>query len=305
MNAEQPTISHSRGIKIGLGISVFAAISFGLYPAAAKAAYSAGANTTAVIISTTFARALALVMYCLKSKRRVFPEPAFRRNALTGGFCQAVSVFGIIGSLAYIPAAVTIILMFTHTIMLMLYMSYRKELALTSSMVFSTIGALFGVSLVVDLWSHSGTLNGIGLLLAMLAAFATASRLYLFGKEVLLQHPIVVGAQVFSAAAIFTLLLCFYQAPIFPESIIGFGWIALCALAMILGTFGMFFGIGLLGSFQWSLMAKLEPVFTALFAFMVLGEQLAVQQYVGVVLVIGSLISYQLLQKSISETKAS
>ncbi len=298
MRSEQSVISQPPGIQIGLAISVFAAISFGFYPAAAKAAYSAGANTTAVIVSTTFARALALVLYCLKTKKPIFPGPAFRKNALTGGLCQALSILGIVGSLAYIPAAITIILMFTHTIMLILYMSYKNELALSSSLVVSTIGALFGLSLIVDLWSHSGNLNLIGISLAMLAAFATASRLYLFGKEVLLQHPIVVGAQVFSTAAFFTLLLFFFRAPLFPDNAIGFCWIGLCALSLILGTFGMFFGIAMLGSFQWSLMAKLEPCFTALFAFIVLGEKLALQQYLGITLVIISLIGYQCFAKS-------
>ena len=286
-----------RKTRIGLAISVFAAISFGLYPAAAKAAYVNGANVVAVIIATTFARAISLLVYCLLTGKPIVPEAKYLRNSLTGGFCQALSIFGIIGSLNYIPAAVTIILMFTHTIMLMLFMGYRKELVLNSRMIISTLSALFGVSLVVNLWGGSYQLNPIGIGLAIVAAFATASRLYLFGKEVLLQHPIVVGSQVFSTAAFCTLLFCFYQLPVFPAHAIGYWWIGVCAFSLVIGTFGMFYGIALLGSFQWSLMAKLEPVFTALFAFLVLEETLAPQQYFGIFLVIASLVSYQYVAK--------
>jgi drug/metabolite transporter (DMT)-like permease len=214
-------------------------------------------------------------------------------SVYAGGFCQACSIFGIIGSLAFVPAAVTIVVMFSHTIMLMFFMAYRGDLKLTGFMSASTVSALFGLSLVVDVWTHAENIHPFGVFLAFVAALATAMRLYLFGKEVLLQHPIVVGAQIFSVAAICTLFLSLYQSPVMPHSFAGYGWIGACSLALILGTFGMFYGIALIGSFQWSLMAKLEPVFTAIFAFGVLGEILTVYQYLGIALVIGSLFLYQ------------
>jgi drug/metabolite transporter (DMT)-like permease len=59
----------------------------------------------------------------------------------------------------------------------------------------------------------------------------------------------------------------------------------------------MFYGIAALGAFQYSLMAKLEPIFTALFSVIVLNQVLGFYQYLGIVLVVGSLSAYQLLQK--------
>jgi drug/metabolite transporter (DMT)-like permease len=55
----------------------------------------------------------------------------------------------------------------------------------------------------------------------------------------------------------------------------------------------MFYGIALVGAFQFSLMVKLEPVFTALFSWVVLSEVLNFSQYFGMLLVVGSLIAYQ------------
>ena len=284
-----------RKTQIGLLISIGAAISFGLYPAAAKAAYAGGANPTTVIIITTFARAVALVVFCLAFGKPILPGRDHLKAVLTGGLCQALSIFGIIASLAYLPAPVTIILMFTHTLMLMLFMGYRGELQLNRSVVFMTVIALLGVSFVVDVWEHTENLNILGISLALLAAVATASRLYVFGKEVLLQHPIVVGAQIFSVASATTLLLCFFSAPTLPQTTLGFWWIAACSASLVVGTFGMFYGIALLGTFQWSLMAKLEPVFTAIFALIIVQEVLSLQQYFGIALVLFSLIGYQLL----------
>jgi drug/metabolite transporter (DMT)-like permease len=277
----------------GLLIGLFAALTFGLYPAAAKAAYAQGANAVFVVIFTTFARALALVVFCLLTGKKLRPNAKQRSAALSGGACQALSVFGIIGSLVFLPAAVTITLMFTHTLMLMAFMVQRGELPFTVPILLSAVLSLLGVSFVVDVWQSSAALDVRGVALAFLAALATALRLYLFGKEVLQNHPAVVGAQIFSVASLCTLLLCLFENPVAPTGGLGFLWLTLCALALVLGTFAMFYGIALLGSFQWSLMAKLEPLFTALFAFLVMGESLHFSQYFGMLLLLGSLAFYQ------------
>ncbi len=291
--------------KVGLLISITAAIAFGLYPAAAKAAYRSGANFSFVIILTTFARALALLIFCGLTNKTVFPPAQMRKPALIGGFWQSVSVFGIIGSLAYVPAPVTIIIMFTHTVMLLFYMAYKGEQLLDRFVILTTLAALLGVSLVVDLWDNSNNLNFIGLALALLAAIATTIRLYVFGKEVLTQNPAVVGAQVFSVAAVCSLALCLIDLPIPPQDSQGFIWLLACCASLIIGTFGMFYGIALLGSFQWSLMAKLEPVFTALFAFLILGETLKLPQYLGMLLVLFSLVTYQYISQRRKASSAS
>ena len=57
----------------------------------------------------------------------------------------------------------------------------------------------------------------------------------------------------------------------------------------------MFYAISLLGSFDYSLLSKIEPVFTALFSFLLLGEILKPLQYLGMVIVLGSLAMYQIV----------
>jgi drug/metabolite transporter (DMT)-like permease len=68
------------------------------------------------------------------------------------------------------------------------------------------------------------------------------------------------------------------------------------ALSLASATIVMFYAIRLLGSFQYSLMVKAEPVFTALLSALLAGEILTVSQYLGMALVIVSLIGYQWMQ---------
>lgn len=279
--------------KKGVLVTLAAAVAFGLYPPAAKMAYADGANVNFVIVVTTFARACALVVFCVLSGKSLLPNPSAWKLIVSGGFFQSVSIFGIIGSLAYLPGPVTIIIIFTHTIMLLFYMAYRGEIQLTRVTVAATLCALFGVSLVVDVWHNFFNLSAIGLSLAFMAAVATMSRLYVFGKQVLEQPPAVVGAQIFSVAFVFSLFLFLFQVPIGPGSLTGFVWVAVCCLSLVLGTFGMFYGISFIGSFRFSLMVKLEPVFTAIFSIILINEILNSYQYIGMALVVVSLVAYQ------------
>jgi drug/metabolite transporter (DMT)-like permease len=283
----------------GIIITGLSAIAFGLYPSTAKLAYMEGANSVFVIIVTTLIRALFLVTICLFQKKTFQIKDKNARAILLAGFFQAGSIFGIIASLVYLPAAVTITLVFTHTTMLFLLLAYKKEADLNAITLFTTVAALFGVSLVVDLWNTQSEVSIFGLFLASLAAVATTIRLYMFGRQLEKGDPAVVGAHIFTAAFLFTLLFMFYQWPVAPISSIGYLWVIVSGLALAVPTYGMFVGISLIGSFRFSLILKMEPIFTALFAVLIVGEILKPVQYFGMALVIVSLVAYQVYSKKI------
>ena len=71
-------------------------------------------------------------------------------------------------------------------------------------------------------------------------------------------------------------------------------YLLLASLSLAVANLAMFYGIALLGSFRWGLLLKLEPVFTALFSFLLLGEILKPLQYAGMAVVLGSLAAYQI-----------
>lgn len=280
----------------GMFIAVISAVIFGLYHPAAKLAYADGANATFMILATTFCRAISLCIYCLIKGQPILPAAGKFGSVFTGGFFQALSIFGIIASLVFLPGPVMIIIIFSHTIMLLFYLAYRREIQLTPITVCSTLSALLGLSFVLDVWSQDSNLSLIGILLAFTGAVATMSRLYIFGKLTLELPPAVVGAQTFTMAFIFTLLIVFFEKPVAPETSEGFLWSLICCASLSTGTFGMFFGISLLGSFRWSLFTKCEPIFTALFSVILLHEVLQFSQYFGMLLVLLSLVSYQVLE---------
>jgi drug/metabolite transporter (DMT)-like permease len=206
-------------------------------------------------------------------------------------------------SLLYIPGPLAIIIVFTHTLMLLFFMAWRGEIKLDVLNIMTTISALFGLTLVLDIWHLQSKTHWIGMGLAFITALSAVSRFYVYGKQTRERHPIVVGAENFLVAAILTLLVLLFQTPKLPSSMSGYAFVIVSCASIAFANFCMFYAISILGSFQYSLMAKLEPIFTSLFSVLLLKEILGLHQYFGIGLVVGSLAGYQFLRhKTYSKT---
>lgn len=286
------------GQTLGIAVSLSAAFIFGLYPPAARAAYQDGANPVFMMLLTTLMRAGAMVAFCVLKHRPLFATAADRRIAFSGGFFQSLSIIGIIASLAYLPGPVMIMVVFSHTIMLLLFMMLRREMPFNAQTIFITLTSVGGLSLVVDVWNpRNNNFHHVGLALAFMAALATTSRLYIYGQLTKTRDPIVVGAEAFTCCCGLLLIVPFFSIPVLPASLAGWGWTLVAGLSLTLGTFCMFYAIAILGAFKQSMFAKTEPVFNALFSALILGEILNATQYVGMAVVIGSLFIYQFQQR--------
>jgi drug/metabolite transporter (DMT)-like permease len=281
----------------GFIVALFAGAAFGLYPAALRAIYADGGNAAFAIIVTTWIRALSMAVYCLYKRVPLFPNVALTKQSIIGGFFQCISIFGILGALTYIPGPIVIIIVFTHSLMLLFFMAFRKEIKLDATNLITTAIALVGLSLVLDIWHSIPRASLLGMALAFMSALATVSRLYVYDHQTKTRNPIAIGAENFLVAAVLSITVIFIQSPHLPTSSVGYLYTGLGGASLAAGTFGMFYGISLLGSFQWSLFAKIEPVFTSIFSIIILKEYLAPHQYIGIAIVIGSLATYQIIRQ--------
>lgn len=286
--------------RLGVSIALAGAVLFGIYPPAARAVYEDGGNAVFLILATTLVRATGLALFCMSFRKKLFVSSQNRWEAGIGGFFQAASVLAIFSALAFLPGPLVIVIVFTHTLMLLFFMAWRGEIQLDALTVAAACVALGGLFLVLDVPGHLAPeheaqaqdfLIGIGL--SFVAAIATAVRMYFFGRFVVARDPAVVGAESFVIAALLLLLILSLKMPEFPETAIGYFWSAAACLSLLLGSFCMFYGIKELGAFRFSLFLKLEPVFNAVFSVWFLNEILKGSQYAGMALVIATLALYQ------------
>ena len=238
-----------------------------------------------------------MACYChFKGQKYFVAGDDFKRTYL-GGFLQAVSVCGVIGALVFLPGPLVLITLFTFPFLLLLYLIYRREMPLTAGLAGLTLLALLGLSFVLDVWSKEASLNFWGLGLALVAAVATACRMYVYGRQLEAKSPFVVGAENFIVAFLCTLPLLLWKGAELPNDLTGYLWTLLSIASLVLGSFGMFVGLALIGSFSWSLLSKLEPLFVAIYSAILLGEVLKPSQYVGMGVVLAALVAYQLTSK--------
>jgi drug/metabolite transporter (DMT)-like permease len=277
----------------GIFVTFASAIVFGLYPPAARGFYENGGNASALMLATSLFRFLFLYLYCRFRSFDFFPKSKEISSILSAGIYQSISNISLLASFLFLPGPISMTILFTHTSMLLIILCVKGERKLTPIVLFSTLSAFIGISMVVGLWGSEFEINYLGVLLAFSAAIFTVIRLYMFEKEVAKNDPIVVGARVFFIVSLSSILYCIFHRPIFHFSLLSNLWLLLASASLTIGTFGMFFAIKMIGSFKFSLFIKIEPIFTALFSFLLLKEVLLPLQYLGMLLVILSLTFYQ------------
>lgn len=279
----------------GIAITFLAALIFGFHPVGTRGAYADGANVTFMLFFTTYLRTAFLVGFCYLTGKALFKDRQDRKVALWSGVYQSISMAGIIAGCFFLEGPIVIILLFTATLMLMLYMVWKGEARLDTVTVVGTLFTLFGVTVVIDLWQSQSNISWIGVGLILMASVTSAARTYLYGKRMKATNPVVVGAESFVIASVLILPMVLWEMPILPETIEGWGFACLSGVSFCLGTLSMFYAIALAGAFRFSLLLKIEPIFTALFSVWLLDEYLKSSQYLGMGVVIVSLVGYQIL----------
>lgn len=280
----------------GILVAIATAAVFGFYPPAARAAYADGVNPVFIILFTTFWRASSLALFCLGTRKPFFQSKKNIKFALINSVFQTASTIGILGGMQFLQGPVVITIVFSSTMMLYFFLVLSKQERLTWTTLTPMIAAFVGLSFVVNVYDKLDNFSLLGILLSFMAAIATVFRVYNYGKILKENNPMVIGAETFLFTLLLSCLLFLYQTPALPQSEEGWIWAGICAASLSLGSFGMFYGIALLGAFKFSLFSKLEPVLGAVFSVLLIGEILLVSQYVGMVIVISSLVAYQILQ---------
>lgn len=264
-----------------------------LNPPCSRGAMADGANAVFLTVSSLFFRAVLMTVFCLHRGERPFARRGGRKLVVLGGLLQAVTGLSLYLALTSLPGPIVWIILYTFPLILLMFQVWRREMRFSTETLVLTLSALAGLSLVLDVW-HATLTDWAAVGLSAVAAVATAARTYIYGHLVTTKSPALVGAENFIAAFVFALAFLVWQRPVLPQSLAGYGWISLVYLGSVLGSFGIFYGIRLVGTFSWGLLAKMEPVFVALFSALLLGEVLSFTQYLGIATVMASLVFYQL-----------
>ncbi|MGE4352110.1 MAG: DMT family transporter, partial [Bdellovibrionales bacterium] len=280
--------------QLGVAIVLISTILFGLGSPAARATYAEGANFVLVALFTMFCRALFLVGYCAFRRRRIFDSRKTLPMTTLGAFFHASAMAAIHLALVTLQAPLALMILYLFPLGLLIYLAIRGEMPVTPKLVGMVLMALFGLCLVLKVFEVQGDIAWTGVFWAFVSAFFVGARMYVHGKLTQKRSPAVVGAENFILATGFTLLLVFWKLPVLPLTREGYGWLLLDGMANGFGSLLSFYALSMIGAFSLGLFGKLEPIWAALFSALLLQEYLGFNQYIGMAIVLGALVLYQL-----------
>ena len=285
-------------VRVGVIVCILSSLILGLYPSTAKVAYYNGANVAFILLITTVARLLALSLVALYKKIPLMGGRHALKPSVYAGVCQALSIVGVFGAAYFIPTALVITIVFTYSSMVLVVSAYRKETQFNWLTGLATLSSFLGLAFVLGVFNAEITYAPLGIGLAVMAAVATCIRVCIFSAQSGHKHPLTIGVETFSIALLFLIVFSLWQQPIAPHTALGWQMASISALTLGIATVGMFYGIALLGAYRFSMFTKLEPIFATVFGVIIAGEALSLSHYLGIIIVVLSLLALQLFDKN-------
>ncbi len=282
---------------LGLGLVTLSAAGFATLAIFGKLAFASG-MALPTMLALRFSGAALLFWALLLGRRGTtrirLPRATVGRLLLMGGVGYAVQSALFLGAVAFIPAAVTGMLLYTYPAWVMLLAWWldgdRPEGRRWTALAL----ALAGTTLIAG--SPDGQLHPLGLALA-LASGLWYSGYIVLGNRVVAGVPPLTGSAWVAVGAMtsFTVVgLLLGQLRLdFAQPDGGLAMLGMVLLATVIPIVAFLAGLQRLGPARTAILSTLEPVCTVVLAVTLLGERLTLPQAVGSALV---LVAVALLQ---------
>ena len=230
--------------------------------------------------------------------RPVGPRSICRRKIvqlmLIGGCGQALITYLSLHALDYISVGPLAFLFYTYPAWVALLAAIRKTETLTALRVGALALALLGVSIMIG--APREKLNAIGVTLALASAILYS--IYLPALEQVQRGvPAFTATFFLIAGCAMTFLVAGVFAGEFYIPRSGPAWTNLLLLALVstvIAFSALIKGVSIIGPVRTSIIATVEPFFTAVLGVVVLGNQFAVSTLVGGVLIGAAILVIEL-----------
>ena len=235
--------------------------------------------------------AAMLAAFCNLGQLRSIRSQRILQLLFIGGCGQALITYLSLHALEYIPVGPLAFLFYTYPAWVALLAAVRRTERLTYTRIVALLLALFGVMIMVGA-PMAERLNPIGVVLALASALLYSA--YLPTLEHLQQDiPALLSTfLLIVGAAISFVLLAIFSGRISPGAQIDV-WSNIVLLALIstvIAFSALIKGLSVLGPVRTSIIATVEPFFTAILGVLILHNQFTVATLIGGVLIAAAIL---------------
>jgi drug/metabolite transporter (DMT)-like permease len=283
----------SRGYWSGVALVVLSDIALSIAPSGAKLAYDGGSNTLTVV-ALRGVIAMILLAICAFALRLPFKASAgaFCWSVLAGLF-YSIMLYGYLGSVEYIPVSLAILIYFIHPILIVILAAFKGDGSFGWQKIGLSVVVFLGLGIAIG--PELQTLDGRGIALALLAAAGVCGMILFNARAQAGMSNVLTNFYMTAVTGgVFTLITTMSGGWAIPQTSSGWVGVALTGIGMVVGLLAFFAAFKYIGPVRATMISNVEPLIGILFAVLLLGESLALQQWIGALLVVGGLICFEL-----------
>lgn len=273
---------------VGVGAALLAAIAYGSSFALSKLIYAHGVSALSLVSLRFLALLVVYASLLYISGRKVAMTPRLTGMTAALGILLFGSSGGLLSAITFIPVSLAILIFYTYPIFILIIVSIVNRKVPTVVEFAAALTAFIGLWLALEV--SFSDLNLIGIGLALLSALCAASNLVI-AQRVLRQVSMTTATFYMAASALLIAAVSTVGADAVAVASDLLGWVL---LALVLGLYclaigAMFTGVRLIGPVQTSMVMCLEPPVAIVWAIVLLGERMTLQQAIGAMLVVAAI----------------
>jgi drug/metabolite transporter (DMT)-like permease len=282
--------TRARRARIGILIAAAAALSLGINDVAVPFAYAQGFSwPTVVFFRFAFLLVSLLVFLPLTGLSYCLPRD-HALHAQGSGITAGLATLGLLGSFAYLPVSLALIILYTFPILTALFESAHARRLPSSVEIICLVVALAGIGIIIGL--NEATLSSLGLLLGALSSVGYAASIFWNSVKLRTADGTVISFHM-AIAGVATTGLFLLATGTFAVAQASFsGWlpVLLTCFFFTAAFIGVYKAVEFAGGAPTAMVLNLEPVFVMLLAAILLDEALTLPRLLGSAMVIGAVV---------------
>ncbi len=281
----------------GLALALTGSVGLGSAIGISRIAYFEGANGLSIALPRAWLLVLLLLVFCEATGRRLTLPPRVWLHCLGAGALMAYLFYGNIAAAQFIPAGVAALLFFIYPPLPTLIAAALDRRAPSAAKLAAALIAFAGLGLMLGV--EFDALDPRGLALGLAAGVVCAFQVTWVARALYRQDPVVTMAHMaIVAACALTGAALLSDGPPMPSG--GPGWTAMLAAAALQACSIplLYVALPIIGPERSGVMNNVQPVATILAAYLLLGETLRTEQFLGAAMILGGILLMQRAARS-------